>query len=377
MQIPAEFLAKLQDSNNKWFTMSQPTNSNEVSVVSETKILQDQQDSDTFQVGIKQDKYTMIYKLVTSITYEPSSGGDVSDYFNIICADTSRYRLFCANGVDHNISNELVTNKTEKMVHLIKGIPGEKGADGKNGLSSYELWSKRYPGISQDEFIKNLNNAYSYGQQVEWAMNKVKELAEAMEVMKTNHQAELDSIKEQLGAEGATRPDVLPISTLIYCHNNPDPSRWLPFGFNSKVYLNSDYPELAKIVRSWGAAFIVDDNRFKLGDASDKNRYIFCAGGSRPAGFIMSSQLPNATGYVYFGTDNNGSNSVHPINPTGAFYGTGRPGAYISDHNPRGDEAGYHDLRMDLSRVSNIYKNSATQVYGDSLSMNCYIKALM
>ena len=366
MQIPAEFLAKLQDNNNKWFTMSQPTNSNEISVVSETKILQDQQDSDTFQVGIKQDKYTMIYKLVTSITYEPSPDGDVSDYFNIICADTSRYRLFCANGVDHNISNELVTNKTEKMVHLIKGIPGEKGADGKNGLSSYELWSKRYPGISQDEFIKNLNNAYSYGQQVEWAMNKVKELAEAMEVMKTNHQAELDSIKEQLGAEGATRPDVLPISTLIYCHNNPDPSRWLPFGFNSKVYLNSDYPELAKIVRSWGAAFIVDDNRFKLGDASDKNRYIFCAGGSRPAGFIMSSQLPNITGRISpFAEVGSWSDGVFRID---SYNQLGMRGGGDSD-NPC--------FSFDASRSSSIYKNNITQVYGDSISYRIFIKALL
>ena len=226
MQIPAEFLAKLQDSNNKWFTMSQPTSSNEISVVSETKILQDQQDRNTFQVGIKQDKYTMIYKIITSMTYVPSVGGDVSDYFNIICADTSRYRLFCANGIDHNISNELVTNKTEKMVHLIKGVPGERGSDGKNGLSSYELWSKRYPGVSQDEFIKNLNNAYSYGAQVEWAMNKVKQLS-----------GEVEALKEQLSVGGGenVRPDVLPISTLIYSHVNPDPSRWLPFGFNNKI----------------------------------------------------------------------------------------------------------------------------------------------
>lgn len=184
MQIPAEFLAKIQDSNNKWFTMTMPTSSNEMCVVSETKILQDQQDSNTFQVGIKQDKYTMIYKLITNMMYVPTPGGDVSDYFNIICADTTSYRLFCSNGIDHNISNELATNKTEKMVHLIKGIPGEKGADGKNGLSSYELWSKKYPGISQDEFIKNLNNAYSYGAQVEWVINKVKQLSGEVEALK-------------------------------------------------------------------------------------------------------------------------------------------------------------------------------------------------
>lgn len=182
MTVPAEFNAKIRDTNNKWFIMNNVDfNSDNVSV-SETKILVNSVDSNNITVGIKQDKYTMVYKTIASMTYVQATGS-LTDYFVITVEGGGTYKLFTSNGQEHNIGQELVTNKIEKMVHLIKGVPGEKGENGKNGLSSYELWSKKYPGISQEVFIRNLNNAYTYGAQVELALQEIATMKEKMNAM--------------------------------------------------------------------------------------------------------------------------------------------------------------------------------------------------
>lgn len=151
----------------------------------------------------------------------------------------------------------------------------------------------------------------------------------------------------------------------MYSHNNPNPNCWLPFGFNNNVYLDADYPELSRIVKSWGDSFVVDDHRFRLGNSSDINRYIYCAGGNRPAGTLTSSQLPNITGYSYIGD--------------GAYFsywgGAFTAGNHYTYEDPGRGNGGNGGFQFNASRCSSIYKDNVTQVFGDSISMNAFIKA--
>ena len=119
----------------------------------------------------------------------------------------------------------------------------------------------------------------------------------------------------------------------------------------------------------------MDDHRFKLRDASDVNRYIFCAGGSRPAGFIMSSQLPDVWGSFGCAEDAIGYQGW-----TAAFFSNGcfkkipNNGSGPSKGGSRGR---VNSLDFRLSYGSNLYKNNITQVFGDAVSMNAFIKALL
>ena len=77
----------------------------------------------------------------------------------------------------------------------------------------------------------------------------------------------------------------------------------------------------------------------------------------------MSSQLPNITGQ-FTGADNNTwANGVFQIVDWGQWTGDG------ANRNPTID--------FNASRSSSIYKTGVTQVFGDAMSMNIYIKALM
>ena len=79
--------------------------------------------------------------------------------------------------------------------------------------------------------------------------------------------------------------------------------------------------------------------------------------------FIMSSQLPNIRGGCGF--------ILRTQNVNGAFYTNGMSGAGVSAAGP--DPL----MHLDASRYNSIYKDNVNQVFGDSLGMNCYIKALM
>ena len=79
----------------------------------------------------------------------------------------------------------------------------------------------------------------------------------------------------------------------------------------------------------------------------------------------MSSQLPNIVG---------GSNHT---SHSGATSGAFRP--HITDPRHTGHGWGGNllnrGLKMDASLCSTIYKNNVTQVFGDSMAYNTYIKA--
>lgn len=286
MTYPEEFLQRIKDSNNKWFVVDDKLQF-ETLLLEDTKLIADTTGK-VYMVGIKQDNYTYVYMEIKSMVYVPTTNKQ-SDYFTINVQSgtfSKQYKLMNINSIDGNIGTEVVTNKLEKCVHLFKGVEGPAGAKGKNGASSYEMWSRRYPGVSQEVFLKSLNTAYELGRD------------------RQTYNAELAAMKEQINMLQALIKSVaeeIPIGALMYSHNNPNEKLWLPFGFRDTVYFDRDYPELAKIVKSWGGDFVVDDDRFRLGDSSNINRYIYCAGGDRPAGTLTSSQLPNGTNTTAFG----------------------------------------------------------------------------
>ena len=92
--------------------------------------------------------------------------------------------------------------------------------------------------------------------------------------------------------------------------------------------------------------------------------------------FIMSSQLPNVGGMFSF--HNYGVNSIKVWQTYGVFgkqnHDTNK--MHVSGNTHHNNYEPSH-VDIDLSRGSNIYKNGVTQVFGDSLSYNIFIKALL
>ena len=360
--FPKEFLDKVGNRDIKWFLVENNKENDTLIATRETRVLRDSNQTRTiYMVGVKIDNYTMEYREVLQIVYINTTGE--SHKFDVILKglEHRRFVLLGINGIEQNLSTEVNVNKFEKMVHLFAGENGRDGERGPIGLSSFDMWSKKYPGVSEDDFIENLNRCYSMG-------SRLKVLEDQLaDIMKTTG----------IGGAKIPKADVLPISTIIYSHVNPDPARWLPFGVSSAVYYDADYPELAKIVRSWGAAFIVDDERFRLGDASDKNRYLFCAGGDRPAGFVMSSQLPNIKGQIgvapgrtnisYGGMFYNGSGAFQQQNVS-------TPGDF-DRYLGRRDEPGHRYAIFNAHNSNTIYKDGDIKPFGESLAMNAFIKS--
>ena len=89
--------------------------------------------------------------------------------------------------------------------------------------------------------------------------------------------------------------------------------------------------------------------------------------------FIMSSQLPNAYGEFY---GNNVSRDCD-VYSSGVIRFPCKPGAFNVAKDYQTSYGGRNGFTFDLSRASNIYKNHVTQVFGDSLSYNIFIKALL
>ena len=89
----------------------------------------------------------------------------------------------------------------------------------------------------------------------------------------------------------------------------------------------------------------------------------------------MSSQLPNVGGKFSF--HNSGINSIKVWTTDGVFgkqnHDTNKMHTGGTQHNNY--EPSHVDI--DLSRGSSIYKNGVTQVFGDAVSMNAFIKALL
>ena len=169
----------------------------------------------------------------------------------------------------------------------------------------------------------------------------------------------------------------LAIGTIIYAQVNPNTELWLPFGIAANIYNDSDYPELAAMVKAWGAQFRVDgqNNKFKLGDISDANRYLFAAGGDRASGSFMQSQLPNITGQMNhisetWNTDGNteGNNNCFEKLNTST---NARLTPINSDRSPAGA------VRFNANRSNSVYQDGVTKVFGDSFAMNLWIKAKM
>lgn len=169
----------------------------------------------------------------------------------------------------------------------------------------------------------------------------------------------------------------LAIGTIVYAQNNPNPDLWLPFGVSATVYNDSDYPELATLVKAWGEQFRVNgqDGQFKLGDIADANRYIFAAGGEKTSGSFVESQLPNIKGQM-----NNISETWHTSGNTNgenncfekvSLSSNARLTPVNSDASPSGA------VRFNASRTSSVYRDGVTKVFGDSFAMNVWIKAKM
>ena len=87
----------------------------------------------------------------------------------------------------------------------------------------------------------------------------------------------------------------------------------------------------------------------------------------------MSSQLPNAYGEFY---GNNVSRDTD-VYSSGVIRFPCRPGAFNVARDYSASYGGRNGFTFDLSRASSIYKNHVSQVYGDSLALNAYIKALL
>ena len=371
MNIPAEFYNKIDNNDWKWFLQKDNVRS-ETLIVTETKVLVDGGNKQVYLVGVKTDKYTVVYLPIINIEYMEERAG--SEYFNISLQGTGEvlnYQLLAINGIEHNLSNEVITNKMDKMVHLFAGQDGKEGKPGKQGLSSYDMWSRKYPGVSEDTFIANIDAAYRSGARITQLNRQLEE---------QNNQIQL--LMNEMVALRKAAGDGLPISTIIFSHIAPSSGVWLPFGKRDLVYWDRDYPELAKIVKSWGGDFIVDEDRFRLGDASDKNRYIFCAGGDRPAGFVMSSQLPNLRGWFLVSPDAQRDTSCSTQGLDGVFVRTGGCTNFIhyignrftSGCNGVGDER--KGVAFNAGNYNSIYKDGeGLTPFGESLSMNAWIKA--
>ena len=87
----------------------------------------------------------------------------------------------------------------------------------------------------------------------------------------------------------------------------------------------------------------------------------------------MNSQLPNAYGEFY---GNNVSRDCD-VYSSGVIRFPCKPGAFNVAKDYPTSYGGRNGFTFDLSRASSIYKNHVSQVYGDSLALNAYIKALI
>ena len=155
--------------------------------------------------------------------------------------------------------------------------------------------------------------------------------------------------------------DEIPVGTIIQTGSNLKKNEcWLPFG-TGETYNDADYPELAKLVKTWGSQYRVSDTEFTLGNYQDKEIYLCQATANYPVGSFVPSRLPNIKGGCGL--------AIYADNVTEAFYTNG------TNHRGIGTAGGDPLIFMDASRCSSIYKDNTERVLTDSIAMKFWIKA--
>ena len=347
--LPDEFKDLYGDKSLKWFimeTVSQDTKlQKSVKFVFPTRMENGEYDMNDVIVGIPEGPLSVVYRRIISMIYEPDITTYGSSYFRIKVSDYETELILLALTED----NILEDVKTKKIVHLVHGMKGDRGEP---GMSSYDIWYEKYPMASKDEFIDLINSSVNAGKFMK-TQNDYEERLQYLEKQLNGYAKLLNQIQSNVSKE-------LPIGALMYSLVRPPVGIWLRFG-DGNTYYDIDYPELAEIVKSWNSDCIVSEREFQLLDASNLNRYLVAAGGSRPSGTIIEQQLPNIVGCI--GPQNTDDGGISGCFYKGGYHGGGN-GAGASNY-----------IYFDASRSSGIYKNDANEVFGNAIAIDLWIKA--
>lgn len=343
--LPQEFKELYEDKSYSWYVIRE-NEKKEVLFVHKTRMLNGAYDLDDIVVGIPESKYSFVYRKIVSMVYHPDVEIYKFGYFTIRVDTGDEYTLIGVTE-ESNITKEV---KKDVITHVITGLKGDKGEPGK---SSYDIWYEKYQNASREEFIDAINASVNAGKYLATKDDYEKRISYL--------ESQLNGYQDAFKQMWLVMSREIPVGALMYSLVRPQYGYWLPFGDGS-VYLDEDYPELAKVLKAVSSTFVVDDSRFTVSNVAKENRYLFMSGGNRPTGTIVDSQLPNLTG-----TDHQ----------TGSKDGwaTGVFSKWKNNSKETNGQNNGHGLTFDASRVSSIYKNDVTQVFGDSIAMSIWIKA--
>lgn len=350
INIPATFKEKVK-GNNYWF-FKRGEIEDETLVVEETKVLQNETVEYIYKVGIKEKEESYVYYTVTSLTTT-----DEDNIFNVRLTYGNRVidgQLIATKEKISKLAQDVVEQQASKTLHLVTGVQGPKGDKGE---SVYDLWRKEHGDVSEAEFIKAINRAYESGKNILDIESKFNSLIAQV----NNSVKELTNNNDRLQEVLDLAQDELPIGAIVFSHTNPKEDYWLPFGIAGRIYEDKDYPELARIVKTWGDAYVTSSTQFNLGDATTENRYLIAGGGEITIGKTIDSQLPNHT---------HGFKETNQGNPHGSrLYGGGDNNYTVINEISKWD--------ADTTGVKNnaIYKDDVTKVYGHCIAYHCWIKA--
>lgn len=353
--IPQEFVTYAKRDDIVWYTITGDTDNNKVCGI-ETPVLYDPANPKNIMIGVHDTNGDMKYKNVYQLEYKKHDDIETyiyTDYFIAYVGDSTSLLEVKLTPVSKTDNKLPVVYEKHTDYHMFKGV---KGAQGDQGIDAYE--SGNYT-ISKSEYLTYLKKYMHLAKSITGLEDKILET--------TMKSKEVTQVFEEI-----------PIGTIVFSQNCPTPSNcWLEFGYSDITYDDEDYPELAAIVKSWGDSYVVSDTQFCLGDSADTNRYLVTANTDMMAGATQDSQLPNIDESMVK------SYTVKFYAPKSISYGTGS--SDCSDHNGfwRNHSYGYNSFSSSLTTSTGIstsedniiFNENVSQVYGNCLAINAWIKA--